>query len=270
MDERMSDEDYLKYPIVLVHGFGFRDGKKISYWGRIPEMLKDKGCKVFYGGQDSCATIEDNAQLLKERIEQVLEETCAEKVNIIAHSKGGLEARCLISTLKMDGVIASLTTISTPHRGSAAIERIPDFLLKTVGFFMNVWMRIMGDKNPDAYHAYLSFRADSAEKFNEENPDSPDVYYQSYAFSMRRDILLWFTHCIINKIEGENDGLVSVKSAEWGDFKGVKRSNSKRGISHCDEVDLRRRRFTKKSGENVSDILEVYDEILSTLKEKGF
>lgn len=33
---------------------------------------------------------------------------------------------------------------------------------------------------------------------------------------------------------------------------------------------MRRRRFTKKSGENVSDILEVYDEIALILKEKGF
>lgn len=271
MDEsEVSAENYLKYPIVLVHGFGFRDGKKINYWGRIPKLLKDKGCKVFYGGQDSCANIEDNALFLKERIEQVLKETGAEKVNIIAHSKGGLEARCLISQMKMDAVIASLTTISTPHRGSVSMEKIPKFVLKIMGFFMNIWMRIMGDKHPDAYNAYLSFRADSAEKFNEENPDSSNVYYQSYAFAMRHDIFLWFTHLIINIIEGENDGLVSVKSAEWGDFKGVKRSNSKRGISHCDEVDMRRRRFTKKTGENVSDILEVYDEILLTLKEKGF
>lgn len=264
------DESYLKYPVVLVHGFGFRDGKKLNYWGRIPKLFEDKGCKVFYGGQDSCANIGDNALFLKDRIEQVLKETGAEKVNIIAHSKGGLEVRYLISTMKMDGVIASLTTISTPHRGSVSIERIPKFILKFAGFFMNVWMRIIGDKHPDAYHAYLSFRADSAEKFNEENPDSPNVYYQSYAFSMRRDIFLWFTHLIINKIEGENDGLVSVKSAEWGDFKGVKRSNSKRGISHCDEVDMRRRRFTKKTGENVSDILEVYEEIVESLKKKGF
>ena len=263
-------ERFLKYPVLFVHGFGFRDSKRISYWGRIPKLFEDKGCKVYFGGQDSCATIDGNARFLKERVESVLLETGAEKINIIAHSKGGLEARYLISTLKADDRIASLTTIGTPHRGSESIEKIPKFVLKVAGFFMNIWMRILGDKHPDAYRAYLSFRADNAEKFNDENPDSPNVYYQSYAFVMRRDILLWFTHCIINRIEGENDGLVSVKSAEWGDFRGIKRSNTKRGISHCDEVDLRRRRFTKKSGENVSDILEVYDEILSTLKEKGF
>lgn len=265
-----SIENYLKYPIVLVHGFGFRDGKKLCYWGRIPKMLENLGCKVFYGGQDSCATIEENARFLMSRVEQILDETGAQKVNIIAHSKGGLEARYLISSLNMSEKVASLTTVGTPHRGSTAIEKIPKFALKAAGFFMNIWMRLLGDKHPDAYRAYLSFRADSAEKFNGENPDSPNVYYQSYAFSMRRDIFLWFTHAILNRAEGENDGLVSVKSAMWGEFRGIKRSNSKRGISHCDEVDMRRRRFTKKSGENVSDILEVYAEIAEILKEKGF
>lgn len=29
----------LKYPVLLVHGMGFRDSKRISYWGRIPAKL---------------------------------------------------------------------------------------------------------------------------------------------------------------------------------------------------------------------------------------
>lgn len=260
----------LQYPVMLVHGFGFRDGKRINYWGRIPKLLEEKGCAVFYGKQDSSGTIEDNALFLKERIEEILRETGAEKVNLIAHSKGGLEARYLISTLKTADKVASLTTISTPHRGSETIEKIPDFLLKIAGFFMNVWMRIMGDKNPHAYQAYLSFRTDSAEIFNRNNPDSENVYYQSYAFVMKRDIFLWLPHLIIRLLEGENDGLVTPKSAAWGDFKGVVKSNSKRGISHCDEVDLRRRKFTKKTGDGICDILEVYANIADTLYEKGF
>lgn len=264
------DGNYLKYPIVLVHGFGFRDGKRLCYWGRIPKLLQDKGCQVYFGNQDSCGTTEDNALFLKVRIEEILNETGAEKVNIVAHSKGGLEARYMISSLGMGDKIASLTTVATPHRGSKTIEKVPKFVLKICGFFMNIWMRILGDKHPDAYKAYLSFRADSAEKFNESNPDCENVYYQSYAFIMRRDILLWLTHAIINRYEGENDGMVTVDSAKWGNFKGVVKSNSKRGISHCDEVDLRRRRFTKKKGEGVSDILEVYSEIAETLHNKGF
>ena len=233
-------------------------------------MLRAKGCDVFFGKQDSSASIEDNAVFLKNRVEEILRETGASKLNIIAHSKGGLEARYMISALNADDKVASLTTIATPHHGSVTIQKIPKLILKIAAFFINIWMRILGDKKPDAYNAYMSFRADRAETFNQENPDSENVYYQSYAFSMKRDIFLWFTHLIINRAEGENDDLVTVKSAEWGDFKGVIKSNSKRGISHCDEVDLRRRRFTKKAGEGVSDILEVYERIACDLRDKGF
>ena len=263
-------EPLLKYPVLLVHGFGFRDRKRLNYWGRIPKLLTETGCKVFYGGQDSSATIEVNSLILKRKVESILEETGAEKVNIIAHSKGGLEARYMISTLKMQDKIASLTTIGTPHRGSKTIEIVPRGILKFIGFFMDIQMWLLGDRHPDAYIASLAFRTDKAAEFNVANPDSPDVYYQSYACAMQRDIIFWLTHLIIGRIEGENDGMVTTASAIWGDFKGVKRSNSKRGISHSDEVDFRRRRFTKKTGDGVSDVLEIYTEIINTLHAKGF
>lgn len=260
----------LKYPILFVHGFGFRDRKKFSYWGRIPSIFEKKRCPVFFGNQDSSATIYDNALHLKSKIEEILRQTNTQKVNIIAHSKGGLDVRYLISSLKMEDEIASLTTICTPHHGSKTIQIVPKFILRIVGFFTDIAMRIFGDKHPSTYRSFLSFREDEAVRFNQANPDSANVYYQSYAFEMKHDIILWFPKLLIKVLEGENDGLVTTKSAVWGDFKGVVRSNSKRGISHCDEVDFRRRRFTKKTGEGVSDILEVYEQIYSTLEEKGF
>lgn len=265
-----SEQAKLNYPVVLVHGFGFRDGGRLSYWGRIPAHLSALGCNVFFGGQDGCASIEDNAACLKERIEHILRATGAQKVNIIAHSKGGLEARYLISSLGMAESVASLTTLGTPHRGSVTIEKVPRFLLKVAGFFTDAALRLCGDRLPSAYRSYLSFRADSAQKFNGENADSPLVYYQSYAFVMRRDIFLTLPHLLVCLCEGENDGLVTPASAAWGSFRGVIRSNAGRGISHCDEVDMRRRPFTKKTGEGVSDILEVYTQIVRTLHEKAF
>ena len=91
----------LKYPLLMVHGMGFRDNRVIGYWGRIPKALEKCGAEVFFGGQDSNGSIEGNAAQLKKTIEAVLRQTGAEKVNIIAHSKGGLEARYLISTMGM-------------------------------------------------------------------------------------------------------------------------------------------------------------------------
>ena len=173
----------LKYPLLMVHGMGFRDNRVIGYWGRIPKALEKCGAEVFFGGQDSNGSIEGNAAQLKKTIEAVLRQTGAEKVNIIAHSKGGLEARYLISTMGMADKVASLTTISTPHNGSVTVDRLMDIvpqpLVKLGCGVTDLWFRILGDKSPDTYSAVNSFKTNSADIFNIKNPDSPDVYYQS-------------------------------------------------------------------------------------------
>lgn len=265
----------LKYPILLVHGMGFRDSRLINYWGRIPRIFTDDGNEVFYGKQDSNGTIEDNAQLLKKRIEEIIRETNAEKLNVIAHSKGGMDMRYAICQLGMNQYVASLTTINTPHNGSKSIDKVlslPKPLVRFAGFCSDCWLRLQGDKNPNAYKVFLSFSTDYARRFNKENPDDHNIYYQSYACVMKNsasDLVMSIPHAIVNMIEGENDGLLTPEGVKHGEFKGIVRSNSRRGISHCDEVDMRRRRFTKRQGEGVSDILDMYREILQTLKDKG-
>ncbi|MCD8373325.1 MAG: hypothetical protein LUD27_08515 [Clostridia bacterium] len=268
----MTTENYtpLKYPVLFLHGFGFRDGKKNKYWGRIPDFFEKAGCKVYFGCQEGGATTEDNALFLKGRTEEILRETSAEKVNIIAHSKGGLEARYLISSLGMADKVASLTTIGTPHRGSKTMDKFPKWTFKISAFFTHIGMRIIGDKHPQVYKVYVSFRASEMEKFNLENPDNDKVYYQSYAFVLNKGSSLWLPHKAIKRFEGDNDGLVSTYSAEWGDFKGVKRGNGKRGISHGDETDVKRKPFASEAEGGVSDILEIYEEIMQTLYNKGF
>lgn len=266
----------MKYPFLLVHGMGFRDRNKLNYWGRIPSVLEQLGCTVFYGNQDANGAIETNGAFLKNRIEEVISESGAERVNIIAHSKGGLDSRFAISTLGMGKYVASLTTISTPHNGSVTIDKLltfPDILVKAVGKCTDFFLRIGGDKEPDSYKVFHELTTDYAKDFNKRNPDFRDTYYQSYAFVMKNpfsDIFLLFPNLVISIIEGENDGILTPSSANWGEFKGVFQSNSRRGISHCDEVDLRRKRLTKKQGENLSDIVELYKNIAAELAEKGF
>ena len=54
-----------KYPVLLVHGMGFRDRGDFNYWGRIPRTLEAHGARIFYGNQDAFATYETNAKFLK-------------------------------------------------------------------------------------------------------------------------------------------------------------------------------------------------------------
>ena len=233
------------------------------------------GCRLYYAGQDSNGAVETNAAVVAERIKYILERENTDKVNIIAHSKGGLDARYAISTLGMGKNVASLTTLSTPHNGSGTMDvlmKIPTWIMKTGCFFADVWFRILGDKKPATYKVLESFTSAEAERFNENNPDFEEIYYQSYAFVMKKatsDMFMFFTSLFVKAVEGENDGLLCPDAVKWGDFKGVFTGEGRRGISHCDEVDMRRRPLSKKSGEGVSDITEVYKKIVCDLKSLG-
>ena len=83
------------------------------------------------------------------------------------------------------------------------------------------------------------------------------------------DINLSTANIVVKRIEGENDGLVSADSARWGEDHHILRSNAFRGISHLDAIDFRRRRFTDRSGTGVSDICNVYVDIVQDLKARG-
>lgn len=261
-----------KYPILMVHGMGFRDSKRLCYWGRIPKVLERNGAKVFFGGQDSNGSVENNAEQLRRSLEKALSEAGAEKVNIIAHSKGGLEARYLISTMGFGDRIATLTTLSTPHNGSLTVDKLLKFPEPAVKFSckaVDLWFKMIGDKNPDTYSAISLFKTSSAEKFNKENPDDPQVYYQSYGFVMNgffSDITMCIPWLAVYSVEGENDGLLAPRAVRWTNFKGIYRGGGRRGISHCDEVDLRRSRVDISGG----DITDFYLNIIADLKDKGF
>ncbi|MBQ6569987.1 MAG: alpha/beta fold hydrolase [Clostridia bacterium] len=265
-----------KYPILLLHGAGFRDLKIPVYWGRIPGMLKKNGARVYFGNQDCWASTETNAEVIVKRIDEILAETGSEKVNIIAHSKGGLEARMAASSLGAGEKIASITTVCTPHHGSKTVDRLfklPRSLFSIAAFAVNNWIRLVGDKKPDFLEVCKGFTTEAAARFNEQNPDAPGVYYQSFGCVMRHpfsDINLSTANFVVKKIEGENDGLVTLNSAKWGDNFTVLRSNVFRGISHIDATDVLRHAFTRKKGKNVSDICDVYVDIVKGLKEKGF
>lgn len=139
-----------RYPIMLVHGVGARDSLEQCYWRRIPDYLRQRGAVVEFGFQDSWATVEQNAAMLATRIAWVCREYGCEKVNLIAHSKGGLDARYAISALGMEEQVASLTTLSTPHHGSRTVDFFFRFrgILKGAGVLLNRWYRRGGDAAP--------------------------------------------------------------------------------------------------------------------------
>ena len=259
-----------KYPLLLLHGVGFRDYKYINYWGRIPALLIKNGAVIDYGHQQAWASIESCAAEIKSRLLSFLEKTSGAKVNIIAHSKGGLDARYMISSLGMADKVASLTTISTPHRGSELMDvltRMKESRYRKICDAVDKGFRRLGDENPDAYTASRQLQPSYLEEFNRKNPDVPGVYYQSYAAVMKNPAshtLLSFPSAIMQWKAGNNDGLVTIESAKWGAFRGTFKSAKRRGISHADQIDLMRKDY------DGFDMAEEYVSIVAELKDMGY
>jgi len=260
-----------RYPLIMVHGIGFRDLRYFNYWGRIPVVLIKHGAKIYYGHQKAWGTIEENAAAIAETIDRALAENECDKVNIIAHSKGGLDCRYLISTLGYGSKIASLTTINTPHYGSELItvlNKLPDSAYRFIASCINRPFVLAGDDCPDCYSSSKQLDPVFCRQFNEENKDDPGVYYQSFTSVMKScfsDSLLSIPYLIMCTCKGKNnDGLVNIDSAKWGCFRGVLKNKYHRGISHGDMIDLKR--------EDIKgfDVLNIFYEIVIELKKKGY
>ncbi len=260
-----------RYPILMVHGVFFRDFRYFNYWGRIPAELTRNGANIYYGNHQSAASVADSGKELAERIRQILQETGSEKVNIIAHSKGGLDCRYAISRLGMAPYVASLTTINTPHRGCIfadyLLEKIPKSLQKKVASGYNRALKKMGDEHPDFMAAVTNLTASFCRKFNEEVQDCQEVFYQSVGSKLNvahgGRFPLNFTHQLVKYFDGPNDGLVSEISFPWGESYTFLTVPGKRGISHGDMIDLNR--------ENIAefDVREFYVELVQQLKKRG-
>lgn len=260
-----------KYPIVMVHGIFFRDWQLMNYWGRIPASLIRNGATVFYGGQQSALSIPDSASELKEQILRIIAETGAEKVNIIAHSKGGLDSRYAISSLGLDKYVATLTTINTPHNGCDMVDyllaKIPDKIVHQIADKYNAVFHKLGDKAPDFLAGINDLRPSAIASLEPEMADSPNVSYRSCMSVMKNAFSAGFPlnlgYVIIKKINGRNDGLVWEKSAEHGSFRMIE-LDGKRGISHGDTIDLFRENI------NGYDVREFYTSLIAELKNQGY
>ena len=233
------------YPIALATGiarFDFladaldRDSRKIfgSVFDNIMKFFKDNGVKVvtdglhYFRGIKSfldddgfdthhtrvgfASSLVERSADLKAQVTDILKTTGAAKVHIIGHSMGGLDARAMIARLGMADKVASLTTIGTPHNGTSfadhKLERGGNELVDKVS-------------NAIDFRGFKDLTRPACKKFNEEVRDAEAanaVFYQTYTASEGRDATFLFLQPswdIINKEEGENDGLVPVTSQIW-------------------------------------------------------
>ncbi len=256
-----------KYPIILVHGIAAKQLRILNAFGKIGQRLEEGGYSVFVADTDGFGCIETNADQLKRYIDRVMAESGAEKVNIIAHSKGGLDSKYMITNLGMEDKIASLTTLCTPHRGSIIASKIwnlPSPIKKIFAATINGFYRVFfHDEHPDSMRTCDQLRTlDEAE---ETLQFSEKVYCQSYSTSISK-VKDCFVMALPMKMQHhfeimDNDGLVAEDSTKFGNYRGKCLDIP---VSHVQIIDL----FSKKSQKE--KVYAFYLQVCEELTEMGY
>jgi triacylglycerol lipase len=206
----------LRAPIVLVHGLlGFSKievagATLLDYFRGIPELMIAAGNRVYAPLLSPTGSVAQRANQLKEFL---VHHTPGDPVHLIAHSLGGLDSRYMISCLDMAPHVLTLTTLGTPHRGTSFADwgisrfaRIIQPMLDSIGL---------------PYQAFYDLTKTKCKTFNETVLDAPNVRYFSVGGKHDGHLLQpeWYLpYSIVSKAEGENDGIVSLASANYGEY----------------------------------------------------
>lgn len=202
-------------PVVLVHGlFGFDrigiPGARFDYFRGIATHLETLGCHAHAVRLPASASVPDRARELVAAIDALPHP----RIDLIAHSLGGLDARYALAHLGLSSRVRSLVTIGTPHHGTP----LADLARKGPLDWARRLVRILGI--PLEALDWLSTTA--LAEFNARTPDAPGVRYTCVVGGMHRaDSFIPFAlipaHAYLRRTSGPNDGLVPIASQYWGE-----------------------------------------------------
>lgn len=217
-----------KYPIFLCHGYGAIGSVINSGPLHDPCMeIRGHGIPAIAPNIVPYARIETRAENWVRLIRNFCKEHRYEKVNVVAHSMGGLDMRCALTKTNIADRVESLTTITTPHHGSSLADLIlkaPELLTEKLSVMFDWFGDNMYPKTKsDALGSLEQLtRAYTTEVFNPDHPNLDEVAYYSYSAGVGKGTdysinpVLKFQNNQIYEKEGPNDAFVSVESAKWG------------------------------------------------------
>lgn len=277
MLDRLKLDDYpqpeyirLRYPVLLCHGFGSVVSViKPTQLHDVCMHFRTHGVPAFAPNTIPYAAIRERASDWCRHIDHVLSLTGAEKLNVVAHSMGGLDLRYCLSKLGYAPKVATLTTVATPHRGSSLAEvglQTPSVLFDLFSaFFDELGLRMYPSQPSDMAAAMRDMtRGTMLDHFNYEVADHPDVAYFSWTAAVGKGTedaihpLLVPHNRHIYEQEGPNDGYVSVESALWGTCLGQV------GLSHVEQLNVGLMRTHRERWPLF------WTRVLQSLREAGF
>jgi triacylglycerol lipase len=207
------------HTIVLAHGvFGFGNPLGIpsfvNYFNGVARFLEKSGHRVLVPQVNPIGTIEQRGNQLADQIQRAVSKD--EKVHIIAHSMGGLDARHAITNVfKSAKPVATLITIGTPHRGSPvadAIDNKADPLFALIPPIVSIPLELR--KTAGALHDLTTA---GGRDFDAATPDVEGVRYIQLAGNAAaggKELIFFKLAEAIAHLHGEiNDGVVTRSSA---------------------------------------------------------
>jgi len=207
---------YIFVPVILIPGWAHNE----HVWGMFKSFIwKDFSTKApVHSHPWTCPPYEEvelpeyaypdtNAEITANQIELIRERNdWPGKINLVAHSQGGLDARAYLRNLgeKAKDQVHSLTMIATPNHG-------------TNGATLRDWYYRITFR-PEKCTPWLT--PEGVEEFNQRTPLVEGVKYYTVAGSLKHGLFSWRKDRIGSfLVKGEDDGVVPVQSVLIEDSK---------------------------------------------------
>jgi triacylglycerol lipase len=210
--------------LLLAHGvlgFGAIEilPSLVNYFNGVGRHLRRRGHDVIEPQVNPIGSIADRGNLLGAVIMNV-PLGAGDKLHIIAHSMGGLDARhALAHVPHVKDRVATLVTIGTPHKGSPVADAVVARSGPLLALCPPLVLEQLG-RNAAALHDLTTA---AVTQFNAVTPDVPGVKYMAVAgnaASGSGELLLFRLAAALGQITNEvNDGLVTRTSAHRSGYE---------------------------------------------------
>jgi pimeloyl-ACP methyl ester carboxylesterase len=228
-------------PVLLIHGYAsgawvwqtWKD--QLTNDGIIAQAVTFPDDPTTLIDEDECGSSKNHAIQLNQIVENFKAQTQREKINIVTHSKGGLDARVYLANNPSNDNVANLIMIGTPNEGGPIADRNHDtdpckpavYDLMTTSQVTKVgrnentnYYTIAGDWISEYYWKYKPLLGMWV--YEDINCPYPSTWFNFEAWRFHYNLYAWRSQII-----GGDDGIVPIDSVEEpGEFITLGRTDN--------------------------------------------
>ena len=220
----LHDAQGASAPIIYVHGVGI-SYHPFEYLVPLKRAFKEKGHRLLIAQTPAVDSIQASGDDLLNEVQRLVP---SGPFHLIGHSMGGLVARSMLSRYDFKGRCLSLTTISTPHRGSKVADWALEFR-QDKRFAANI-IEIVRKFYNDSWATVAELTTKNMqEQFNVTHQNASEVRYFSIASYIPAPALFYTQNpylLVAHRVNTQagsplSDGPVAIESAKWGEVLAI-------------------------------------------------